>query len=281
MSDSTEVTSAGKEHQSRPSLSEEQLATFWAGVDSHRDAACRMAGTFVSPEIVEDIVHTAALRFIDSLQRPDEPKPFPADDGEFRRRFLRIVRNHAINCGHSEGSDSPVHSNWGMASEPSVGGRRADDRELDHVFARNDRGEYDAPAPIEPRPQDDVEALREILQAFVTDLPPMQREVISQTFFEGRKRAVVAAALGISVKTYDNHLQAAFRFLRVQLPIESLAYPELDRSVWYDIFEEMHERRYAASALRASTKKGKRSTPEGDRSKSEGDGGKNAGHAAA
>ena len=165
--------------------------------------------------------------------------------------------------------------------EPSVGGRRAGDRELDHVFARNDHGKYDAPAPIEPRPQDDVEALREILLEHVNDLPPMQYEVVFQTFFEGRKRAAVAASLGISVKTYDCHRAAAFRFLGITLPQDALAYPELDRSVWYDIIEEFRERRDAASVLRPCRKKGKRSRSEGDRSKSDGDDGKTTGSAAA
>jgi DNA-directed RNA polymerase specialized sigma24 family protein len=288
MSNSAEVAIAGEGNAPSPSLSEDQRAAFWAGILVHRDAARGMAARFVSRQSVEDVVDTAAVRFIESLQRPKKPKPFPADDVEFRRRFLKIVRNHAINCGHSEGSERSVHSHWGMAMEPAVGGRRAGDRELDHVFARNDHAKYDAPAPVERRPQDDVEALRGIFREHVDDLPPMQREVVSRTFFEGRKRAAVAAALGISVKTYDCHLQAAFRFLRVSLPQDALAYPELDRSVWYDIIEELCERCDAARVLRPSRKKGKRSRSEGDRSKSEGDpsksegaGGKNVGSAAA
>jgi hypothetical protein len=38
----------------------------------------------------------------------------------------------------------------------------------------------------------------------------MQRRIIHETFFKGRKRAAVAHRLGISVKTYDCHLQKAF-----------------------------------------------------------------------
>jgi len=288
MSNSAEVAIAGKREQSSRSLSEEQRAAFWAGILAHRDAARRMAARFVSRQNVEDVVDTAAVRFIESLESGTKPKPFPATDDAFRRWFLKIVRNHAINCAHSEGSKCSVHSHWGIEMEPAVGGRSAGDRELDHVFARNDHGKYDAPAPVERRPQDDVEALREIFRDHLDDLPPMQRAVISETFFEGRKRAAVAAAHGISVKTYDCHLQAAFRFLRESLPQDALAYPELDRSVWYDIIEELRERCDAARVLRPSRKKGKRSRSngdpsksEGDASKSEGDGGKNVGSAAA
>ena len=73
------------------------------------------------------------------------------------------------------------------------------------------------------------------------------------------------------MKTYDCHLQAAFRFLRVSLPLDALAYPELDRSVWYDIIEELDERRGAARVLRVSRKKGERSTAAHERSNSEGE----------
>lgn len=280
MSNSAKVATAGEKTTSSPSLSEEQRAAFWSGILAHRDAACRMAARFVSRQNVDDVVDTAMVRFIESLERPDRPSPFPADDASFRRQFLKIVRNHAINCGHSDAAACPVHSNWGMVPEPAVGGRRAGDRELDHVFARNDHGKYDAPAPVERRPQDDLEALRDIFREHVSDLPPMQREVISRTLFDGQKRAAVAASLGISVKTYDCHREAAYRFLRMSLPLDSLAYPELDRSIWYDIFEELRDR-CEARVRRASAKKGKRSRAEGDPSKSEGDGGKTGGSAAA
>ena len=281
MSNSAKVAPAGKRKQSSRSLSDDQRAAFWAGILTHRDAARRMAARFVSRQIVEDVVDTAAVRFIESLERRKNPKPLLANDDAFRRLFLKIVCNHAINCAHSEGSEPSVHSHWGMAMEPAVAGRRAGDRELDHVFARNDDGKYDAPAPVERRPQDDVQALREILRDHLDDLPPMQRAVIEETFFEGRKRAAVAAAHGISVKTYDCHLQAAFRFLRASLPQDALAYPELDRSVWYDIIEEMRERCDAARVLRPARKKATRSKSEGAVSKSEGDDVKNVGSAAA
>jgi DNA-directed RNA polymerase specialized sigma24 family protein len=280
MSNAAEGANAGKGTNSSPLLSEEQRAAFWAGVLAHRDAACRMAALFVSRQNIDDVVDTAIVRFIESLDRPEDPAPFPADDDSFRRLFLTIVRNHANNCGHTDAAAAPVHSNWGMAPEPAVGGRKAGDRELDHVFARNDTGKYDAPAPVERRPQDDVETLRKIFLEHVSDLPRMQREVILRTYIDGQKRAAVAASLGISVKTYDNHREAAFRFLRTSLPLESLAYPELDRSVWYDIFEELRER-FDARVLRGPGKKGKPSRSEGDRSKSEGDGGKTGGSAAA
>jgi RNA polymerase sigma factor (sigma-70 family) len=271
MSNSAKVAIDGKGERPRRPLSDDERSAFWAGILRHRDAGCRMAGKFVSREIVDDVVDTAIVRFLDALERPDKTKRFPATDEHFRRWFLFIVRNHAINCAHSEGSERSVHFEWGVALEPVVAGRRAGDRELDHVFARNDQGEYDAPAPPERRPVDDAQELRKILRAWLPDLTPMQRRIVHETFFKGRKRAAVADRLGISVKTYDCHLQKAFDSLRHFLFQEALAYCEVDRSAWYDLIEELRERYDSARVLRVSRKKGKRSTTRHERSTSEGE----------
>lgn len=238
-----------------PPLSEEEYAAFWNRILAHQNAAHRMAARFVARRNAKDVVHTAAVRCVESLPWSKKRNQLLTNVDAFRRWFLKAVRNHAINCAHIEGVEPPVHANWGMVTEPDFAGRRAGDRELDHTFARNDHGEYDAPAPVERRPQDDVEKLREILREHMDDLPPMQREVIYQNLFEGRKRSEVAQRLGISEKTYDAHRAAAFRFLRVSLPQDSLAYPELDRSVWYDVFEELSERCEARLRRRSSAKK--------------------------
>jgi len=288
MSNSAEVAIAGDEKS--PSLTEAQLSAFWAGILSHTDAARRMAGLFVSRENVDDIVHTAAIHFVESLEPPKKAR-FPKTDDEFRRRFLVIVRNHAINCIHdSDASEHPIHTHWGVESEPIVGGHKLADRELDRVFARNADGKYDAPASAELRAQDTTDQLDYLLRSCLDDLPPMQQKVINETFFEKRKRAEVARRLGISVSTYDNHLQAAFRSLRDQLANVVELFTDVDRSQWYDFIEVLFERYEASVLRRVSAKKGKRSnlegkrsnlggTPsnfEGERSNSEGDGGEDS-----
>jgi hypothetical protein len=93
----------------------------------------------------------------------------------------------------------------------------------------------------------------------------------AKTFFEGRKQAEVAQRLGISVNTYDNHLQAAFRSLRDQLAQVVELFTDTDRSLWYDFIEDLCERYEASVLRRASGKKGKRSTSKGDRSNFDGD----------
>jgi RNA polymerase sigma factor (sigma-70 family) len=271
MSNSAEPAIVGEGEKSSRLLSDDQLAAFWDGILRHRDAACRFAARFVPRQDVEDVVHTAAVRFIESMERPVQPKPFPADDDEFRRRFLHIIRNHGINCSEIQVSEAPVHAQWGTVPEPIVAGSATGDRQLDHVFAHNDGGKYDVLAPVERRPEDDIPRLHLILREHLQELPPMQRRVIDETFFKERKRAAVAASLGISVKTYDCHLQAAYGSLRHLLTQDALASTEIHRSGWYDLIEELRERYDAVRVVRVSRKKGKRSTSEHESSNSEGE----------
>jgi len=95
--------------------------------------------------------------------------------------------------------------------------------------------------------------------------------VVQEKFFEERKRAVVAARLGISVNTYDNHLRAALQSLRHSLTVDAEVSMGIERPSWYDLVEELCERRAVARLRRAPTKKGKRSNIEGKRGNSEGE----------
>jgi hypothetical protein len=81
----------------------------------------------------------------------------------------------------------------------------------------------------------------------------------------------VAQRPGISVHTYDNHLQTASPSLRHLLTRGAEVFTDVDRSLWYDFIEELCERDEAACLRRVSGKKGKRSTSRGDRSNFEGD----------
>ena len=282
MSNSAEVATAGAGKSPSPSLTDAQVSTFWAGIIANRAAARRMARLFVSRQNVDDVVNTAAIQFIESLQRAEKPAAFPKTEDELRGRYLAIVRNHALDCvRESESPECPVHSHWGLAQEPAVGGRKVADRDLDHVFARNDCNQYDAAAPAERCDQDISDQLERFLRRLVSKLSRMQRRVIEEGFFERRKRAEVARRLGIRVKTYDSHLQAAFRSLRHLLMQEAEASTGAERLFVYDLIDELRERGAATPLRRASGKKGKRSTPEGERSDTAGKGGKTDDSAAA
>lgn len=114
------------------------------------------------------------------------------------------------------------------------------------------------------------------------DLPPLQRQIILRTFFEGRKRPRLRHRHRISVSTYDNYLRAAVRTLRASMKEVVDISSDMDRPPWDDRIEHLLERRAATQLRRVSRKKGKRSALEGDgsnfegeRSNFEGDRGKN------
>jgi RNA polymerase sigma factor (sigma-70 family) len=277
MSNPAEVAGAGAEDSPKSSFSDTQLAAFWASILLHQDAARVMARRFVPKHTVEDAVMTAAIKFLESFHRDSKPAVYPSTEQDFRQRFLAIVRNHAIDCVRgTEVVERPVHAHWGKELEPKFGGRKIADQPLDQVFVRNDKEEHDAPAPAETRDKDTTDALDQILRGHLADLSRMQRQVVLDTFLEGHKRAESARRLGIRVKTYDSHLQAAFRKLRHLLSIDADTYTEVDRSVWYDLVEELRER-YEASRIRdVASKSRSLSTSTGERSNSTGVAGKSA-----
>ena len=257
--------------QGEMALSEAQLSTFWARIVANLGAARRVARS-VSKKNVDDVVHTAALLFVEDAQRSKKPEPFPASEDLFRRKFLKMVRNHAVDCVRDRKRPArPIHSHWGIDPEPVVGGRNVADRELDTVFARNDEGKYDAPAPTVRRAGDDLNGLHNILCAHMDHLSQTQREIIHEAYFEQRPRDEIAARRGISLNTYDNHRKAACGRLRDSLMALVDYFSDLDLPDWYDRIEEICERYEARQRRRASSKKGKRSSSGGDRSSFEGD----------
>jgi RNA polymerase sigma factor (sigma-70 family) len=269
MSNPAEVAAAGAGESPKASLDEERLSAFWESILLHEKAARAMARRFVAKHTVHDVVMTAAIKFLESFHRENKPAAYPSTDEDFRRRYLAIVRNHAIDCVRgAEMAERPVHAHWGKELEPTLGGRKVADQSLDQIFVRNDEEEHDAPAPAEPRDKDTTDALDQILRGHLADLSRMQRQVVIETFIEGRKRAEAARRLGISVKTYDNHLQAAFRKLRRLLSMDADTYTEVDRSVWYDLVEELRERYEASHVRDIATRSRARSRSTGERSSS-------------
>jgi RNA polymerase sigma factor (sigma-70 family) len=248
-------------------LNEAQLEACWAGIVASLDAAGRIAGRYVSKQSVDDVVHTAAVLFVEDAQRSTNPEPFPPNKDRFRRKFLRTVRNHAIDCIRDSTSPAcPVHSHWGIDPEPDVRGRHLADRELDTLFARNDRGTYDAPVPTVRRAKDDLDRLHYILRSHMEDLSQTEREIIDEAYFQELSREEIAARRGISLSTYDNHRKAACRKLRDSMMAVVDFCADIDLPDWYDRLGEMNKRHAARQRRRASRKKEKRSNSGGDRS---------------
>jgi RNA polymerase sigma factor (sigma-70 family) len=272
ISNSDEGATPGEAQSTSGSLSEDQLATFWSGIVANLDAARRMAAQFVSSQIVEDVVNTVAVLFVENAQQSKKPEPFPASEDRFRRKFLKMVRNHALDCVRNRKQPAcPIHSHWGIDPEPVVGGHNVSNRGLDTVFARNDKGQYDAPAPTVLHAKDDLNGLHAILHSHMEDLSPTQREIIIETYFEGKSRKEIAAHRGISLRTYDNHRKAACSGLRESMMAVVDFSTDIDLPDWYDRIEEMNKRHAAAQRRRASRKKEKRSNSGGTRSNFAGD----------
>ncbi|MFL5612480.1 MAG: RNA polymerase sigma factor [Gemmatimonadaceae bacterium] len=262
----------GEAQSTSGSLSEAQLATFWSGIVANLDAARRMAARYVSKQSVDDVVNTAALKFVENAQHSKEPEPFPATPDRFRRKFLTMVRNHALKCiGNSKRPACPLHFHSDIDPEPVVGGRNVADRELDTVFARNDHGKYDAHAPTVQRATDDLNGLCYIIHSHMEDLSQTQREIIDEAYSKELPRDEIVARRGISPNTYDNHKKAAFRKLRDSMTAVAASTTDIDLRDWYDLIEEMSKRHAAKQQRRASRKKEKRSSAGGDRSKVEDD----------
>ena len=271
-SNSDEIATAGEAQSTAGSLSDAQLATFWGGIVANLDAARRMAARFVSSQSVEDVVNTAAVLFVENAQQSKKPEPFPAAKDRFRRKFLRMVRNHALDCVRDGKRPArPIHFHWGIDPEPVVRGHNVANRELDTVFARNDHGKYDAPSPTVRRAKDDLDQLHYILRSHMEDLSQTQREIIEETYFQEEARNKIAARRGISMNTYDNHRKAACRKLRESMTAVVDSFTDIDLPDWYDRIEEMSKRHAATQQRRALCKKEKRSSSRGNRSNFEGD----------
>ena len=120
----------------------------------------------------------------------------------------------AADLNHRRGRWTFPRDGWLRGGPVVIAGRNVGDRELDTVFARNDRGKYDVPAPTVRRAQDDLNGLHCILRNHIEDLSQTQREIIQETYFEGQSRDEIAARRGIGRNTYDNHRKAACQRLR-------------------------------------------------------------------
>jgi len=222
--------------------------------------------------MVEDVVHTAAVLFVEDAKRSTNPEPFPANEDRFRRTFLKMVWNHAIDCiRDSKRPACPVHSHWGIDPEPFVGGHNLANRGLDTVFARNDRGKYDALAPTVRRAKDDFDGLHDILGDHLEEMSQTQREVIDDEFLEGRTGAKIAARRGIRMNSCDTQRRAAFLTRRDSMTTVADLSTVIDLPNGYGRIEEMSKRDAARKRRGAAGKKENRSTFGGDRSSFEGD----------
>ncbi len=100
----------------------------------------------------------------------------------------------------------------------------------------------------------------------IEELTPAQREIIDETFFDGRTRAPIVKHRGISESTYDNHLQGADGALRKRMMEVVETSTDVDRPCWYDLVGISNGRHAARQLRRTSCKKDKRFTSQHERS---------------
>ena len=77
-------------------------------------------------------------------------------------------------------------------------------------------GELDA-RPPSPEALLDAELLRELLDRWIDDLPPRQREALTLRRMEGMSHEAIAELMGISPHTVNNHIVRAMDRLRERL----------------------------------------------------------------
>jgi RNA polymerase sigma-70 factor (ECF subfamily) len=166
---------------------------FEALVRRHYRAAYAIArGRVESPMDAEDVVQDSLVK---ALERLDE-----CDPERFAGWLLTIVRNRAHNARIYESRRAGV--------DPMAAGLTA-----------RDGGEGDGDARVRRR------ELREALEAAMTFLTPVQREVLLLHDLEGLAHAEIAGAVGVSVGMSRYHLMQARRRMREALSTNE---PETD-----------------------------------------------------
>ena len=60
------------------------------------------------------------------------------------------------------------------------------------------------------------ERVRQLLKA-LDDLPPLTRRILTECYFNGRKRCDTAQLLGISESTVKKHIMSAFKYFRLKI----------------------------------------------------------------
>jgi RNA polymerase sigma factor (sigma-70 family) len=265
MPDSVEVATADAGDSPPTSLTDAQVAAFWDSVIANQDAARKSIRKIVGRDAAQDLVHTGAIRFLESLSRGNAQ--FPATSEEFTYRFLRVVRTCALDCVRDDKHKYLPHFNWGKEHQPDVHGHKLGDRDLSTLFGPIDKATLEVPAPEPLWERDDVDRLDLILQGCISALPPMQQKIVA-AFMDGGKRRDIAEDLKISPNTYDNHLRAAFSTLRKQLTKEAAAFKDSDPSRWYAMIEDLRGRHDTRQRLAAAERKRHRSKSKVDRSTS-------------
>lgn len=233
--------SDGAESVGARPLTDEERDAFERGYRANAKEALMLARATagVTRNAAHDIVHGAIGRMIHKTVV--DGAACPADDAAFRGRFLAYVRNvsqqvaaapaQSTQCTSQESAAQRKY--WGESLAP-VSQRRVPERDLladmdrldqpKRKNAKHDRSQGAPWMPVRSRvgggpfwPKVDRTVLREdldyILKISCAMLAGTQQLVI-EGVLDGKRRAEIAAALGMSTKTVNTHIARAKARLR-------------------------------------------------------------------
>ena len=166
------------------------------------------------------------------MEPSDQNSSFSPHYEELRNYFRRRVNNQheaddltqeayvrAFGRKKAETIKEPVRLLYRIARNLLIDrSRRAQTRPKMESFDRE--GDMAQPAVLSPAMMAQVQDELAILRAAVADLPERCREVFVLSRFEGLSYAEIAARLGITTKTVENHMARAILACRAALEKE-------------------------------------------------------------
>ena len=92
--------------------------------------------------------------------------------------------------------------------------------QIKHISIREEYKQYNeqfTQQNAEIEEQIDADTLQEKINVAIQNMPPQRKRIFEMSRFEGLKYKEIAAHLNISIKTVENHMGSAMKFLRIEL----------------------------------------------------------------
>ena len=158
-------------------------ANFEVFFKAEYDSLCRFAFTFLKdPDDAEEVVQNCFVKLWDGRKS--------IEIGDFPKSYLfKMIRNASLN-------------------------------QIKHISIREDYKAYNERVNQESETvEDQIEfnELQDKVSAVIQKMPPQRKRVFEMSRFEGLKYREIAEHLNLSVKTVENHMGSAIKYLRTEL----------------------------------------------------------------
>ena len=147
------------------------------------DSLCRFAVTYTKdPNDAEEVVQNSFVKLWEnrsSIELGSSPKAY----------LFSMIRNACLN-------------------------------QIKHISIREEYKQYNeqfTQQNAEIEEQIDANTLKEKINVAIHNMPPQRKRIFEMSRFEGLKYKEIAAHLDISIKTVENHMGSAMKYLRVEL----------------------------------------------------------------